>query len=444
MSTSALDLLTALGGRLDDLERTTMVPGSIERVCQEWRALARTSLRLLQARPRHPHDGAQRLGLLLESIAEAPDAHPLPAPGTGLMGITMTIGCLAEVMRAPVLTGPTTREQAGDALGTNLEAALARAARWTQGGFEALGCQPEPQITRLAGLQAGPSTSPALHAWRVVGPTDPGIDGATSRWETAATEAVTDPRAVTQLALQLGAADIALLCAAASAITDRADRSRGITDESRAVGSLTTAGGSWRQAARWPSHVRLGGRSTQLRHASAELRECLVHTLRSGSDWKRPEELFADTSPEAYLAVAHSALQSAVRVGEHLVSALDDLTRGANRVWLEASHIPMPKHSVQKMLDSLRYDWLPDPASYHSAESLNLNAAAALDKLVMAAPLTIDALVALPAQPDQGSDDEGPWETVPPPPIDTLYAAQTQAILAAIAPSERPARSISR
>ncbi len=441
MATSALDLLIALDARLDDLETATIIPGSVERVRQEWRALARTSLRLLQARRRHPNDGAQRLGLLLVSIADEPDARPLPAPGTGLMAITTTIGCIAEVMRIPTVTTPTARTRAGEALGTNLEAALARAARWTQRGFEALDCRPDPQIIRLGGLQPAPTTPAALRAWRIIGPTDPGIDGAIARWEAAATDAITKPRLVTQHALQLAAADIALLCAAANAITDHANQSRQIY-AGEAGGARTTAGSAWRQAARWPSHLRLGGRSTQLRHASADLRERLDDALRTGSDWKPPAEMFADTPPEQLVTVAHSGLQSAIRVGHQVVAALDGLTRGASRVWLDASHTPMPKHSVQEALDGLRYDWRPDPAAFHSAETLHHNASNALARLVGATPHVIEA-VDCPSLPLLGGRDDSPWETVSAP-LDPLRTAQERAKLAAIVPSEQPARAISR
>ena len=442
MATSALDLLTALDARLYDLEASTMVPGSTERVRQEWQALARTSLRLLRDRPRHLNDEAQRLGLLLESMAEAQDRRPLPAPGTRLMAITTTIGCIAEVMRIPVVTGPAIRAQAGEALGTNLEAALARAARWTQGGFEALGCQLDPQIIRLGGLQPEPTKPAALHAWRIIGPNDPGIDGAIARWETAATDAITNPRLVTQYALQLAAADIALLCATANAIIDGANQSWHTHDD--AAGKALTAGGrAWRQTARWPSHIRLGGRSAQLRHASADLRQQLDDALRTGSDWKQPAELFAEITPGQLVTAAHSGLQSAIRVGHEVIAALDMLTRGGSRAWLDASHIPMPKHSVQKALDSLRYDWWPDPATYHSAETLHHDATEALRKLIHATPMTVEALTTGPSRAAQADTDDGPWETVPGV-LDPLRAAQDRERLAIFVPSESQARPISR
>lgn len=443
MATSALDLLTALDARLCDLEASTMVSGSTQRVRQEWQALARTSLRLLRDRPRHPNDEAQRLGLLLESMAEAQDARPLPAPGTGLMAITTTIGCIAEVMRIPVVTAPAIRAQAGEALGTNLEAALARAARWTQGGFEALGCQLDPQIVRLGGLQPEPTKPTALHAWRIIGPNDPGIDGAIARWKTAATDAITNPRLVTQYALQLAAADIALLCATANAIIDGANQSWHTHDNDAAGKALTAGERAWRQAARWPSHIHLGGRSAQLRHASADLRQQLDDALRTGSEWKQPAELFVEITPGQLVTAAHSGLQSAIRVGHEVIAALDGLTRGTSRVWLDASHIPMPKHSVQKALDSLRYDWWPDPATYHSAETLHHDATEALRKLIHATPMAIAALATSPSVAAPVDNDDGPWETLPVV-HDPLRAAQNREELAIIVPSESHARPISR
>jgi hypothetical protein len=436
MATSALDLLLALDARLDDLEATTMVPGSIERVRREWRALARTSLRLLDARPRHPADGAQRLVLLLASMADPADVRPLPDPGTGLMAITTTIGCLTDVMRIPTVSTPHTQQQAADAIGTNLESALVRAARWTERGFDALGAELEPQLARLAGLQPEAPKPAAVHAWRIIGPSDSGIDGAIARWETAATDAILSPRLVTQHALQLGAADIALLCAAANTITEHASE-----DRTGGVSALLAAARAWRQAARWPSHLRLGGRSTELRHASAELRQTLDDALRTGSEWKQPDEMFADTSAERFLAMAHSGLQSATRVGHAVVAALDSLTHGASRVWLNADQIPMPRHSVQKALDSLRYDWWPDPATFHSAETVHHNAAEALTKLARATPLTIEALGLTSSRTPEADDLEELWETVPAV-LDPLRAAQDLARRAAIAPAEPPAHTV--
>lgn len=439
MATSAFDLLIALDARLDDLEATTMLPGSIPRVRQEWGALARASLHLLQARPRHPNERARRLEALLNSLAAAPGEYPLPAPGNGLMDITATIGCTAEVMRVRTVASPAAREQAGEAIRTSLEAALARAARWTQRGFLNAEVRPEPEIVRLAGSDADPHLSPALQAWRIIGPTDPDIDGAVSRWESAATETISSSRLVTQLALQLAAADIALVCASAGAVMGSGSESGAFSDASAACEALDSAGQSWRQAARWPAELRLGGRASELRQASADLRHHLDGTLRTRGDRKRPEDMFAEVTAEQLVAVMHSGLQSAVRVGHQVAAAFDDLTHGASRVWLDASHTPRPG-PVQRALDSGRYEWLPDPARFHSAEALVPASAEAIDRLVRATPLTIEALTAPATQPNP-IDDEGPWETVQVV-LDPLRTAQERALLAAIAPAEPQTHSI--
>lgn len=439
MATSAFDLLIALDARLDDLEVTTMLPGSIPRVRQEWGALARASLPLLQARQHHPNDSARRLEALLQSLAAAPGEYPLPAPGTGLMDIMATIGCTAEVMRIRTVASPAAREQAGDAIRTSLEAALARAARWTQRGFLNAGVGPEPEIVRLAGSDADPHRSPALQAWRIIGPTDPGIDGAVSRWESAATETISSPRLVTQLALQLAAADIALVCASAGAVMGSGSDSGAFSDASAVCEALDSAGRSWRQAARWPAELRLGGRASELRQASADLRQHLDGTLRTRGDWKRPEDVFADVPAEQLVAVMQSGLQSAIRVGQQVSAAFEDLAHGASRVWLDGTQIPM-RGAVQEALESARYEWLPDPAGFHSAAGLHHDAAEAVVLLVHATPLTIAAL-ATPLNPSHQVDDEGQWETVPVV-LDPLRTAQERALLAAITPAEPPAHTI--
>jgi hypothetical protein len=439
MATSALDLLIALDARLDDLETTTMWPGSIPRVRHEWGALARASLQLLQARPRHLNDSARRLEALLNSLAAEPGEYPLPAPGTGLMAITATIGCTAEVMRVRTVASRAAREQAGDAIRTSLEAVLARAARWTQRGFVDAEVRPDPEIVRLAGSDADPHRSPALQTWRIIGPTDPGIDGAVSRWERPATEAITSQRGVTQLALQLAAADIAMVCASASAVMRNGADAGALSDSSPVCEALDSAGRAWRQAARWPAELRLGGRASDLRQASADLRHHLDNTLRTRDDWKHPEDMFAEVTAEQLVAVLHSGLQSAIRVGQQVAASFDGLAHGASRVWLEAGQIPTPG-VVQEALDSARYEWLPDPAGLHSAEGLLHVSAGAVVRLVRATPLTIEALTAPATQPNP-IDDEGPWETVPAV-LDPLRTAQERALLAAIAPAESQANTI--
>ncbi len=415
MATSALDLLIALDARVDDLEATSMAPGSVPRVRQEWGALARASLQLLHAGPRHPNDTARRLEALLGSMAAIPGEYPLPEPGTGLMGITATIGCTAEVVRTPTIASPTTRHQAGIAIRASLEAALGRAARWTQRGFHSDGSAPDPQIVRLAGIDAEPDRSPALHAWRLIGPADPGIDGAVSRWVAAATEVIDSPRTVTQLALQLASADIALLCASTSAVMQRATQAGAFPHTTAAVAALDTAGRSWRQAARWPGELRLGGRAIDLRHASADLRRCLDDSLRTGNEWKPPSGLFVDTSPEHLVAVLHSGLQSATRLGQRVMSATDELARGASRVWVDAGGIPSPLRSVPIRSDNLRLDWWPDPADSHSGELLHEQTSRALTGLVYATPLVIEPLTSRTSLPGR-VDDKGLWEAVSPPP----------------------------
>lgn len=439
MATSALDLLIALDARLADLEATTMLPGSIPRVRQEWGALARASLQLLQARPRHPNDSARRLEALLNSLAATPGEYPLPAPGTGLMVITATIGCTAEVMRVRTVASPAARKQAGDAIQTSLESALARAARWTQRSFLNVDAEPEPVIVRLAGSDADPHQSPALQTWRIIGPSDPGIDGAVSRWESAATDITTSPRLVTQLALQLAAADIALMCASASAVMRNGADAGALSDSSAVCEALDSTGRAWRETTRWPAELRLGGRASELRQASADLRHHLDDTLRTRGDWKRPDDMFTEATADQLVAVMHSGLQSAIRVGHQVAAAFDDLTHGASRVWLDASHTPTPG-PVQQALDSGRYEWLPDPAGFHSAEALVPASAEAIDRLVRATPLTIEALTAPATQPNS-IDDEGPWETVQVV-LDPLRTAQERALLAAVAPAEPQTHSI--
>lgn len=448
MATSVLDLLNALDVQLDQLEATRLIPGSIPRVQLEWRALARASRRLLANCPGSPagSDSGRRFVLLLESMAAPASARPLPGPGTGLMDVTRVVGGIADLFSTSLATTDRLRQLTGEAMATNLQWALARSASWTIRNVRQFEAAYDPPLARLAGLDAQPVRPAELHSWRLIGPSDPGIDGAVARWATAAVEAVSNPNLVTQHGLQLAAADIALVCAAAAVIVERAGQVASLDPDLAATtaSALGEAGRSWRRAATWPDHIRLGGRSTDLRHASAQLRHATTDELRTARAWKPAEELFAEASPEQRLAVACSSLQAAHRVGREVTSALHQLTHGSTRAWLDASHIPMPTHSVQKALDSLRWTWLPDPDTYHSAEPLHRAATEAQKRLAQALNLTIDANPRprpRPSfEPDGGVDEV--WEIVSAP-TDPLSLAQERARLAPAAISESPGRAIS-
>jgi hypothetical protein len=103
----------------------------------------------------------------------------------------------------------------------------------------------------------------------------------------------------------------------------------------------------------------------------------------------------------------------------------------------------MPTYSVQKALDSLRYDWLPDPPTYHSAAQLTRHAADAQQTLARATCMVVDSLVSPVGQP-RILGDEGPWETVGPPPLDPLRAARDRANLTPSWSAEARSRTISR
>jgi hypothetical protein len=447
MATSVLDLLDALDVQLDQLEATRLIPGAAPRVQQEWHALAQASRRLLAncPRPLVASDSGRRFVLLLESMAAPAGARPLPSPGTGLIDVTRVVGGIADLLSTPLTTTDRLRQLTREALTTNLQCALARSASWTIRNVRQFEAAHDPQLARLAGFDAAPVRPAALHSWRLIGPSDPGLDGAVARWTTAASEAVSNPNLVTQHALQLAAADIAMISAAAAATVERAGQVAALEPDlaTTPASALGEAGRSWRRAAIWPDHIRLGGRSTDLRHASAQLRQAITDELRTAGAWKPTEEMFAEASPEQRLAVACSSLQAARSVGREVTSALHQLTHGSTRAWLDASHIPMPTHSVQKALDSLRWTWLPDPDTYHSAEPLLQAATEAQKRLAQALNLTIDAYPRPRPRPTvepDGSVDEV-WEIVPVP-TNPLSLAQERARLAPAAISESPGRAI--
>lgn len=300
------------------------------------------------------------------------------------MTITVTIGCTAEVMRVRTVASPTAREQAGrsdpDQPGSRARAGrpLDRARLLERRRGAGTGDRAP------AGSDTDPHRSPALQTWRIIGPTDPGIDGAVSRWESAATETITNPRLVTQLALHLAAADIALVCASASAVMCNGADTGALSDAPQYVRlwSAPEDPGDTQHAG--PPNYVLADVRDRARQASADLRQHLDDTLRTRSTGSAPTTC-SPRSADQLVAVLHLVSSQPSASGQAGRRAFDGLAHGSSRVWLNASQIPTPR-VTQRGMDGTRYEWLPDPAGFHSAEGLHHDSAEAVVRLVHATP----------------------------------------------------------
>ena len=265
-----------------------------------------------------------------------------------------------------------------------------------------------------------------------------GIDGAVS-WEHAATETIASRRGVTSSRSTRCGGHCARvrICDAVMRIGAYAGA---LSDASAACGALDSAGRSWRHATRWPADCASADARPNSVRPPPTCANTSTTTCGPRGDWKRPEDMFAEVTAEQLVAVLHSGLQSAIRVGQQVAAAFDGLAHGANRVWLDAKPDPCarrrPTGSGQR---SIR--WLPDPAGFHSAEGLLHDSAEAVARLVHATPLTI-ATLATPPNPPRQVDDEAVGETVPV--VLDLRTAQERALLAAIRqPNRGPTRSAS-
>lgn len=377
MATSVRDLLIRLDTQVSDLH--TPVPFAPSRPALEraWRHVVGSARRLDDLIPAHTPDPAdRRFQLILRSFPPAPGLAESAGSVEPLVDLSMTLGTISDLLTLHPIISQAIQQTAGLAITDRLQSALGAAAAWTLTANDA-GPPPglEVQLRRLAGYRTEPPPAPPLAtaAWRLTSPEDPGLDGAAARWANAAELAIADPRTVSQLGLQLTTAGIALICRASAAVPHQPGG-----DGEPPHGGATAAAEAavaWEQAACWPAHLHLGGRSTNLRDASGDLRDAINDRLNCH-----------DRDPvEHHLATVHSALQAACRVGHTATDTLRELSYGASRVWTQSERVVPYLQSAEQLLAASGRTWLPDAAGMLSASPLHRAAVDAQDALTRAA-----------------------------------------------------------
>lgn len=410
MTATLASLLRAL-----DHQRAQLPPpvraGSEPHARQAWALLARAAHRALTTLPVPAAKEVSAAGAVLLPLTTYLQHRAVLGPYEPLADVATTLGGIADLLHTPVIASPATLAAAQrDVVGHTLYA-IQGSAVWTA---RTLRPSPGPsllsrQLPRLAGLDAGqdPGTIDAvrLYPWQSVRLRDPGIDGAVARWSSAALAILRSPSNVTQLALQLTAADIALICAAAAASVSAGVRTQVLTAESGTpVEALTEASGSWRRAAVWPSNVRLGGRSNDLRDASQDLREQITRQLRDGQHWKADPQL----GTPAIIASMLWATQTAHHLGVAHEHALHELADGASRAWVARDTVSAPFPSVADQLATARYAWIPDLEHQHAAATVHRATREAL--AVARSALVVVAAAVERANP--ANQEATVWETL--------------------------------
>jgi hypothetical protein len=390
MATSVRDLLIRLDQQLETFDTPPTLPPSPAALEHQWCQLARAARRLIEVGPDATGSATQRLQLILRSFTTDHAIARTAGPPGPLIDLAATTGTIGDLLTLNPIVSRTTQQAAGAVIGDRLQAVLGAAAVWTlHASTAARPTNFETQLRRLAGYRTArhPQPSLATAAWRLIGPNDPGLDGAVAGWAAAAQAAIADPRTVSQLGLQLAAAGIALICHNAAE---------------------TPAAEAWEQAASWPAHLRLGGRCTELREASRDLRQSIQDALANRGE-AGPTPASGEMDGHQTEAT-HSALQAAWDVGRTATETLRQLVYGPSRVWTRSEEILRYLPSPEQRLAVAGLEWLPDQPGIHSARQLHQVATHAQKAITAAARHYLEAGPP-PSTPDAAADlDPHIWE----------------------------------
>lgn len=178
------------------------------------------------------------------------------------------------------------------------------------------------------------------------GPSTDLFEQLVARWAESALDVLGSPTRATGYAFQRTATTIAQICRVATTTlippTDRTPRQQELEN------ALTAAFQSWQLAAAWPPEVRLGGRTTDLRHHSQALDEILLGN--PGGQHR----------PSIQPAAMQAALLLASKVGDRHETALGGLVRH-HGLWILVDALG-PAY-LTRHPGVHRSDWVPDPGS---------------------------------------------------------------------------------
>jgi hypothetical protein len=167
------------------------------------------------------------------------------------------------------------------------------------------------------------------------------------------------------MTLQSIAADLSVVCAAAAATTNAAialdqlaeDRGRPVVE------AITDANAKWREAARWPQTIYLGGvRDTGLADASIHLRQTVADTLRDGKTWAEPTVIAKRMKGHDLVAVARRAIHVAADVSQQQQAAVTNLFFGKDRVMMASRSLEGATYMNKAVFTARRRGtWIPMP-----------------------------------------------------------------------------------
>lgn len=349
---------------------------------------------------------------VLDQLADGGLASP-GRPDRRLVEMSLTYGGIGDLLAAEQvhveLAGYTSRSR----LHTSMWAGLHTAARATLAVAQDAGAT-EPaavlaglaDITELAALIPPSARENLLDRLSATPARDATLKGAVDTWAAVAGEILSSDHQVTGYALQRTAGSIAMICHVAASTTKEAAAAGLINTDSahQAADSLQQTARSWRRAANWPPHLRLGGRTTELRQASASLDRALTGPQLAGLDVsERLTSMWAAVNLATLVGDEHRVMTSRLATGGGL--------------WVSVAALPPAYQATHP--GARRSGWVPQPPS-STATSRPLaiaarTAAAALRSAATDLDAAVEPIQTGPPRRVTGSETAQAWETVTPP-----------------------------
>lgn len=344
------ELLDRLESQVHDLRWTPQ--DTVSAHVAGWVPLARATGQAITLLPLGGRSDQVKAGIrnVLAPLARGPrTSDDEAAPAAQLVELATTVGAISDSLAGILRWGPRPEQVGAPAL--ELEADLLSAihvvARWSRAAVETqCPASPRPPLVTFLGdlivvtepyaLIPPHHRASALEDLAFTAPSSPGLEGVVAAWAETAGGILDDHYRVSGWAMQVIAADLALISQAVRrpfAFADAGGPGKPAASTYVAE-ALTLAARSWRQAAAWPPHLRLGGQNADLRLASRDLREVVTSV------------------PVSTIAQARRVLGLAVRVGAAQARCMNALV-SKHQLWIHAPFL-VPKVPYER-------GWIREP-----------------------------------------------------------------------------------
>lgn len=233
-------------------------------------------------------------------------------------------------------------------------------------------------------------------------------------WSAAALPILSGSTQLTGYAMQSTALVLAALCDVGVEIlrAETVERPESLqARRSLAVDAVTSASQRWREAAAWPAHVRLGGRSAELRQATARLST----VLRKGG------------VAQANLLDLRDSLRSALPVAQAHAGGMQRL-HDQGQLWVAVAALPAHYQALHH--GTPRSGWVLEPGTKVVSGGLAALSRAALQQLECSVSLAESAIAVMRAK----APVEPLWESVQGVPI----GRRPQCVMTLESPRARP------